>query len=228
MKTIKILFPLFLFFQMWGFSQNVETRIVDDFNKIYVWGNIKVEAKKGDESTVQIDAGNIPLDEVVTSTKKGKLIIKMKSNLFKDVVVNVKITYKEITEIYANASAEIKFIDLIKANEINIKSYSGARVILNVDLYKADLTASQGAQIDIKGKAGYMNSYAASGGVLSATNLITDEVKIKLNTGGKAEITVVKKLVAKINTKSSLSYFGKPETEMIKKSLGGNVSKWDE
>jgi len=152
----------------------------------------------------------------------------MRTNLFKDVVINLRITYKEINEIKANASAELRFSDQVVAEKIKIESIGGARVVLDVDLKNADLTAYQGGQIDIKGKSVLTNVFANSGGMLSATHLIVEEAKIKLNTGGKAEITVTKKLVAKVNTKSSLSYFGKPEIEEIKTSLGASVSKWDE
>jgi hypothetical protein len=226
----KILIPvLFIFlFSTKGFSQNTEKRALVDFSKIDVWGNIKIEFQKGDTNTVIIDAGAVPLEEIVTEIKNGMLKIKMRSNLFKETEINLKITYKEISEVKANASAELKFLDQIVGETIKIESIGGARVVLNVDLKNSDLTAYQGGQIDIKGKSEFSKIFANSGGILSGTNLITQEANIKLNTGGKAEITVNQKLVARVNTKSSLSYFGKPEIEEIKASLGASVSKWDE
>jgi len=227
---IKILITVFFIFlfSTSGFSQNTEKRTLNNFTKIDVWGNIKIELQKGDTNTVIIDAKEVPLEEIVTEINNGVLKIKMRSNLFKETEINLKLTCKEISEVKANASAELKFLDQLVGETIKIESIGGARVVLNVDLKNCDLTAYQGGQIDIKGKSDFSKIFANSGGMLSGTNLITREANIKLNTGGKAEITVTKKLVARVNTKSSLSYFGKPEIEEIKASLGASVSKWDE
>jgi len=211
-----------------GYSQNTETRNINDFTKIDVWGNIKIELQKTDNTSIYIDAGSVPLDEIITEVKKNVLKIKMRSNLFKDVVINIKISYKEISDIKANASAELKFINKIFVEKLSIESIGGARVFLDAESKSSNLTAYQGGQIDIKGKTDFAAIFANSGGIMSATNYITEEANIKLNTGGKCEITVNRKLVAKVNTKSSLSYFGKPEIEEIKTSLGASISKWDE
>ncbi|OFX82751.1 MAG: hypothetical protein A2W99_06545 [Bacteroidetes bacterium GWF2_33_16] len=226
-KNLLFILPVFLC-SIIGNAQNAESRAINDFTKIDVWGNIKIELQKSDSNSLYIDAKSVPLDEIVTEVKNDVLKIKMRSNLFKDVVINIKINYKEIVDIKANASAELIFPNKIVAEKLTVESIGGARVVLDVELKNSDLTVYQGGQVDIKGKSDFANVFANSGGILSATNLITDEANIKLNTGGKCEITVNKKLVARVNTKSSLSYFGKPEIEEIKTSLGANVSKWDE
>jgi hypothetical protein len=228
MKSKTLLIGLCILISVIGYSQNTETRKIDDFTKIDVWGNIKIELHKSDSNLIFIDANSVPLDEIITEVKRGVLKIKMRSNLFKDVVIKIEINYKEILDIKANASAELNFLDQVVAEKLIVESIGGARVILNVELKNSDLTAYQGGQIDIKGKSDFASVFANSGGILSATNLISDEANIKLNTGGKCEITVNKKLVAKVNTKSRLSYYGKPEIEEIKTSLGASISKWDE
>jgi hypothetical protein len=229
MKSKNLLICLYILLCSFvGYSQNTETRSIAEFKKIDVWGNIRIDLQKSDSNSIYIDANSVPLDEIITEIKNDVLKIKMRSNLFKDVVINIKINYKEIVDIKANASAELIFLNKIVAEKLTVESIGGARVVLDVELKKSDLTAYQGGQVDIKGKSVFASVFANSGGILSATNLITDEANIKLNTGGKCEITVNKKLVARVNTKSSLSYFGKPEIEEIKTSLGANVSKWDE
>ena len=228
MKSNILIISFGLLLYVAGYSQNTETRNINDFTKIDVWGNIKIELQKTDNTSIYIDAGSVPLDEIITEVKKNVLKIKMRSNLFKDVVINIKISYKEISDIKANASAELKFINKIFVEKLSIESIGGARVFLDAESKSSNLTAYQGGQIDIKGKTDFAAIFANSGGIMSATNYITEEANIKLNTGGKCEITVNRKLVAKVNTKSSLSYFGKPEIEEIKTSLGASISKWDE
>lgn len=227
MKTIKLIFLLTIL-SLHGYSQNMEERKTEAFDKIDIFGNIKVEMRAGQGNTIQVKSENIPLNELESTVKNGKLNLKIKSNLFKDEFVHVSVYYTDLNEIYANGSAEIKILDTLKTKNINITSTTGARVILKVDADTLNLNAYQGAQIEIKGNATYMNSFVNNGGILSATDLISEDVKIKMNTRGKAEITVSKKLSAQINTGAKLSYFGMPETEDIKTSLGGKVSKWDE
>ncbi|MGE0090607.1 MAG: head GIN domain-containing protein [Bacteroidales bacterium] len=211
-----------------SYSQTKNIRILNDFDKIDIWGNFKIEMIQADSNAIIIDSKIVPYDEIVSEIKNGVLKIRTKSNLFKETTINIKINYKSIIKVKANASTELNFLNSIVQDKIKIEAIGGARVILTVNLKNADLTAYQGGHIDIKGKAVSASIFANSGGIISATNLLIDEAKVKLNTGGQAEITVNKKLVARANTKSRLSYFGKPETEEIKASLGATISKWDE
>ena len=73
-----------------------------------------------------------------------------------------------------------------------------------------------------------MESFVNTGGVLAAAEFKCDEVFIKMNTGGKAEIIANKKIEANVNTGANLSFYGKPENEVLNTSLGGKISKWDE
>lgn len=230
MKNIITVISLFalLLISAFGFSQTNDIRIINDFNKLEVWGNFKIELVQADSNAIFIDSKIVPSDEIVSEIKNGVLKIKTKSNLFKETTLNIKINYKSIAQVKANASAELNFLNPVIQDDIKIEAIGGARVILTAELKNTDLTAYQGGQIDIKGKASTASLFANSGGIISATNLIIDDAKINLNTGGQAEITVNKKLVARVNTKSRLSYFGKPEIEEIKASLGATISKWDE
>ena len=93
---------------------------IGSFDKIDVFGNIKVEAKIGDKESIGIETVNIDPSEVITEVDEKLLKVKMRSNLFDDdVKVKIYITYKEIREIASNASAEIKFIDEINKRRKN-------------------------------------------------------------------------------------------------------------
>jgi hypothetical protein len=230
MKNFITIIGLFAFLLITAdsYSQTNDMRIINDFNKLEVWGNFKIELVQADSNALFIDSKIVPSDEIVSEIKNGVLKIRTKSNLFKETTINIKIYYKSIVQVNPNASAELTFLNALVQDDIKIEAIAGARVILAVELKNTDLTAYQGGQIDINGKAGTASIFANSGGIVSATNLIIDEAEVKLNTGGQAEITVNKKLIARVNTKSRLSYFGKPETEEIKASLGATISKWDE
>ncbi len=65
---------------------------------------------------------------------------------------------------------------------------------MKVDLNAIDLKSYQGSHIDISGKTILQESFVNTGGVLSGPDFSSDEVFIKMNTGGKAEIVVNKNL----------------------------------
>lgn len=229
MKKLKYLITgLFLLSVLYTNAQNIETREINSFDKLDVFGNISVEMQHGEIESLQIFTKNVDPSEVKIEVKDKLLKINMKSNLFDDEVeVKIILTYKEIREISSNAAAEVIVKDLIKVDKLFIEATSGARIELKVELNAVELKAHQGAHIDISGKSVLQESFINTGGVLSGSNFTSDEVFIKMNTGGKAEIIVNKLLDANVNTGASLNYFGKPEKENINSTLGGKIIAWD-
>lgn len=210
-------------------AQNVEKREIDSFDKIEVTGNIKVEMKFGDKEALELRALYIDPVDIITEVEDKLLKIKVKSGLFDDNVdVKIKLTYKEIREITSNASAEIIVNELIKGDKLFAEATSGGRILMKVDINAIELKAYQGANIDVSGKCKIQESFINTGGVLSASNFECDEVFIKMNTGGNAEVVANKKIEARVNTKATLSFFGRPAEESLKTTLGGHITKWDE
>jgi len=229
MKSLKILLTvIFLTGSLILNAQTREKREIESFDKLDVFGNMNVIMKQGKKETVEIFAKNVAIDQIDISVNDRLLKIKMKSNLFdEDVEVKIIVTYKEIREISTNGAAEIIVNDVIKTDKLFVDATSGARVKIQVDLNAIDLKVYQGAHIDISGKTLVQESFVNTGGVLAGPNFKSDEVYIKMNTGGKAEIIVNQLLDANINTGASLNYFGTPEKNNIKTTLGGKVNAWD-
>jgi hypothetical protein len=211
------------------FAQNIEKRTIDSFDKIEVTGNIKVEMKLGSKEMLEIKARHVDPSEVITEVDDKLLKIRMKSNLFEDEVqAIIKVTYTEIREITSNASAEIVFENKIEGDKIFAEATSGGRIIMEVKLNAIELKSYQGAHIDVSGSSNIQESFINTGGVLSASNFACDEVFIRMNTGGNAEIIANKKIEANVNTGAKLSFFGQPSEENLKTTLGGNITKWDD
>ncbi len=209
-------------------AQKSEKRIIESFDKLDVFGNIEVEMILSDTESIDIFTTNVDPSEVDTEIKDKLLKIKMKSNLFDDdVKVKVILRYKEIREISSNAAAEVNVKNIIKGDKLFVTATSGGRIKLHVELNAIDMKSYQGAHIDISGKTILQESFVNTGGVLSGSDFSSDEVFIKMNTGGKAEIIVNKSLDANVNTGASLNYFGTPEKENIKTNLGGKINAWD-
>ncbi|MEA3317525.1 MAG: head GIN domain-containing protein [Bacteroidota bacterium] len=211
-------------------AQKVEIRQISPFNKVQISGNFNVELVKGNSGEVKIISEDINPTEIVTELSDNTLKVKMNSKLdvFKDIDVDIFITYKELKSITANASADIVIKDTITSNNFHAKATSAADIELITKIENIELTVLQGAQIIISGDVNKQESYVNTGGILSATNLQCNEVFIKINTGGKAEVVANELIDASVNTGADLSYYGKPKQEKIKNNLGGTISKWDE
>ncbi|MEE4197721.1 MAG: head GIN domain-containing protein [Bacteroidales bacterium] len=211
-----------------GYTQKSIERDLASYDKIEVFGNIQVYLSQGKVGTITIDAREVDPSEVVTEIKDKHLKIKMKSNLFEDVTVKVFVNYQELTEITAHGAAEIIVKDRLKTDQLIVLATSGGRITLEALLNSAKLKAYQGGHIDITGQAKLQESFINTGGVLSAANFACEEVIIKMNTGGNADVFVSQKIDARVNTGASLSVYGKAKQEILKTSLGGEIIQWNE
>ena len=68
----------------------------------------------------------------------------------------------------------------------------------------------------------------ATGATLSAFDLESDEIAIKVSANGKAKINVEKNLSADVSTGGYVSYKGNPAVKDINTSIGGKVEKYTE
>lgn len=226
MKTSILTVIFFIFSIFSGNAQKTAERTIESFDKIEVFGNIQVFLTKGDVGTVKIDSKDVNPSEVVTEVKNKLLKIKMKSNLFDDVTVKVYLNFDELREISSNAAAEIIVKDKIKGDKIFVTATSGGRVKLDAELNAVELKSYQGGHIDISGKSKIQESFVNTGGILSAAKFECNEVFIKMNTGGNADIFVSERIEARVNTGANLAVYGSVKQENLNTSLGGKIVKW--
>jgi len=232
MKVLKkwVIGILVLMIPWVSYSQDIEDRKVEEFNEIRVFGKLKVLMVPGTENNVHIESKNVNLDEIDTEVEEKELKIKMTSKLLKSERpdVFIRVTYNNLKGITALADAEVEFDKPIVQDSFRIKATSGTNVTLTLDTRFLEIRAYQGGKVLVEGETDTLEGYANTGGILTGTDLICQKADIKMNTGGKGEITVKKELEAKINTGSDFSYFGTPEVKDVSTALGGNVSAWDE
>jgi hypothetical protein len=218
-----------LFVHFTALSQKeIADRKLSDFNSVQITGQVTAFLIPGDENKIHIEAEDVEVEKISTEVKENELRVKLLSHLFKDPTVYIEITYKNISEITAIADAEINFAQPVIQTDFKIKSTSGANIELQTDTRELSLEAFQGGQVVIKGETDSLDAYVNTGGILSGTDLICKRAEVKMNTGGKAEITVEQMLEASVNTGASFSYFGQPTIKDVSSSLGGTISAWDE
>ncbi len=87
------------------------------------------------------------------------------------------------------------------------------------------VTVNQGSEVRIYGVASILNANANSGGVLHAMNLSVKEANVEAVSGGKINIFVTEKIMAKAKLGGIVSYKGNPKLESIEPLSGGKINK---
>jgi len=225
----KIIFLIFLLLPFYISAQGFQEREVKPYSKLKIFGNIKASLIIGEESKVRIETKGIDPDIIKTEVEDRELQVRVRKGLFsKDKTVFVEIYFQDLNELTTLADADVEFEKPIIQPVFKLKATSGSHVKMAIESETLEIKAYQGGQGEIKGKTDTLNAYVNTGGILSATDLIVQRANVKLNTGGKGEITVKEKIEARINTGADFSYFGKPDIKNINTSLGGTISAWDE
>lgn len=211
-------------------AQNIQEKEVEDFDQIRVFGKVTVLMVPGTENKVHIESKEVSLDKITTEVEDDELNIKMTSKLLKKKRpdVFVRVTFKGLKGITTLADAKVEFEKPIIQKTLNIKATSGSYLILSLNTKELDLRAYEGATVEVEGKTEALVAKVNTGGLLTGTDLVCQKAEIKLNAGGKGELTVEKELKANVNTGSDFSYYGTPEKKEVKTILGGTVSAWDE
>ena len=207
-------------------QQEMEVEL-EAFNKIKIFGSLEVQAKEGKQAHIKFISDKIPLSEVDFSIEDSTLSIKLTAKLFKDEKMYAELVYPALEEITLNASAKMEIDGMIVQPVFVATVSSGSELRFKCNVDHIELNAYQGAQIVTKGEAKEVNAFANTGGIISATELIAKKADVKFNTGGRGELTVENELKARVTIGSHFSYFGSPEKQDIKSSLGGNISAWD-
>ena len=227
MKNIQIL--IFAFFLLGmaatGQAQDRETRNAGAFDEIFATGNILVELIRGDQEAVEVEVSGVTLDKVITEVSQGQLKIRMKPGIYKESSVTVRVTYRTLRELRATAGGEYYSREVITGDKLAIIASAGGIAELETDLNAIELNAGEGSRITVSGTARSQRSAVSSGGVLNTTDLESEVVSVKVNTGGKAEVYASQSLEANVSSGGSLVYSGNPEVETIKTSLGGKAEK---
>ena len=208
-------------------GQEIADRKVEEFTKVRIVGKMTVKMIPGTEPNVHIEATGVNLEKVKTSVEDRELKLKL-SKLFKDPEVYVEITHQKLESIEFVGDGEVTFEKPVVASTFNIESAMGGVVELSIDARHLELKAYQGGQVKVEGKADHLDAFVNTGGILSGTDLVCQAANVRMNTGGKGEITVKNQLEASVSTGSDFSYFGSPSKTDISTSLGGKVSAWDE
>lgn len=210
-----------------GSGLQSEHRDLPAFEKIKATKGINITLIEGDKQDVEINIKNGNLDDVITTVDKRMLVLKMKTKIYKNMAVQVYVTYTKLREIDAGMGASIDAENTIEADNLKISAGADTKIELDVEVTNSLEVSLGAARATITGTTKYLDVTANTGSKFFGFDLENEEAFVKANTGGLIQVKANKKLNATAGTGANVEYKGEPQKFEYKESLGGKVVQAD-
>ena len=208
-----------------GLAQNTETRSLDDFSAISIGEAIKLVLVPGNKNEAKITADNVDLDEIETRVFGSKLKIELTGSRYKNIEVEIRLTYKSLEELSVSSAASVWTDGPIKTEDLEISVSSAGDARLDIDVNEVDVSASSSGNLVLKGKTISQRVGVSSAGVYKAYDLACEDAYVRASSAGSARVSASKKIDAKASSAGSIKYKGDPDKVYVNSSSGGSAGK---
>ncbi|MEO9871415.1 head GIN domain-containing protein [Ekhidna sp.] len=227
-------------------AQSEETRSLSSFSSVSANEAIDVYLKAGDKEEARIVSENVDIEDVLTEVSGGRLKIHLDGNNWRNVDVDVYVTYKSIDAISASSAASITSEGTIQADgdfdvrvssagdivasiegadEVSINASSAGDARLKVEANEIDAEVSSAGDIEVSGIAEKQDIEASSSGDYHGFDVESDDVEARASSGGSIKVNVKTKLDARASSGGAVRYKGSPTYLDANSSSGGSVRK---
>jgi hypothetical protein len=203
---------------------HTQIRKLGSFDKVKASKGINVTLIEGETEEVDVHIKNAEVSDVITTIKNRELQIKMKTKIYKDMAVQVYVTYKQLREIDAGSGASIDAENTIYAETLKLRGGTESNIILDVDVNNLDVNGST-SKIELAGKTKYQEVNIGTGGKYLAYNLECEETYVKSTLGSIVEVVANKKLGATAGSGGVVYYKGEPQIIEKSENTGGKIKK---
>ncbi|MEQ9403425.1 MAG: head GIN domain-containing protein [Cyclobacteriaceae bacterium] len=227
------------------FAQSEETRNLSSFSEVSAQEGIDVYLKKGNKEEARVVARSVDLEDVLTEVSGGRLKIHLDGSRWRNVDVDVYVTYKSIDEINASSSGSITAEDpievdgdfevgvsssgdvraTIKADELSIEASSSGDAVLNVEVDEIRAEVSSSGDVELEGTARIQDIEVSSSGDYDASDVDSEEAEASASSGGSIKVKVSGKIDARASSGGSVRYGGNPKYVDVSSSSGGSVKR---
>lgn len=220
-----ILLIAFSLFIVAGFAQQREERKLDSFREISVGEAIHVNLIKGSSEKAQIIANGIDLEDVITDVSGDQLRIHLDGNNYRNIDVQINLTYRELEEIGISSAAKVVAEDAITAASLEIEVSSAGSGELNLNAGNVEIDVSSAGNLELTGKADRLEVDVSSAGDLDAYELQCQEAELDVSSGGSANVNIANRIDARANSGGTIRYRGEPQKVFVNSNSGGSIKK---
>ena len=210
-------------------SGNVKTekRIVQgDFNTVVVSNAIDLVIEQSDKTEITVEADDNLIKEIVTKVEGNTLVVKCNFGSFnkiksKRVIVKMPI----IDRIEASSASSVKSLNILRSEDITLKTSSAANMDVNVESDVITCKTSSASTINIEGKALKLETSASSASTINAKKLLANTIEAHASSGATIQIHPIVSLIAKASSGANIKYNSSPKSIERLFSSGGSISQ---
>jgi hypothetical protein len=228
------LFALLLSFSVCGYAQKA-TLELSGYTAVDVFGPFAIELIKADHEGVEIDYNGTDKEDVVSEVHRGMLKLKVKNRHFFDEwdnnsykkhrYIQVKVFYKDLDFIEAQAGAEVTTHETLKSKSLSISCSMGAEIKADIYSRRVDAKSTMGGTLMLSGKTEELNATANMGGELRASGLESKSAFVKATMGGEVYVYATDELNATSSFGGEVNYVGGASVRHTTKSMGGDINR---
>ncbi len=200
-----------------------QARETVSFDKIKTSKGINVTLVEGKKEAIEVRITSGNFEDVITEVVNKELIIKMKTKIYKNMAVQVYVTYKTLRSVDAGSGSTIDSDNTIFGDKLLLSVGADAVIELDVDVNTIEASATAG-RILLSGTCKNQNVTTSTGGKYFAYTLESQNVVAKTSVGGQIEVNVKGSLTASASTGGNIDYKGNPTKIDRKESMGGKIN----
>ncbi|MBC9796291.1 head GIN domain-containing protein [Sinomicrobium weinanense] len=208
-----------------GNVQTENRHSVKNFTAIKASSGLNVYITQDANYTVKVEADENLINLIRTEVSGGELRIYPEKNIGRAKSKKVYVSLPEVTAITSSSGSDVYVENILKADNLELKSTSGSALRLETEADNMTCRASSGANIRIKGTANTLKARASSGSVIKAEDLQTARCDAEASSGGNISVFVTEDLTASASSGGDIRYSGNPESVSTGKSVSGSVRK---
>ena len=171
----------------------------------------------------RIVAKGIELDDIITEVTAKTLEITLKRGVYKDISVEVYLTYRELRDVLVSGSGRVSFQNVLEGDKVILSAQTSGEIDAKLNLRTLDVTASNGGSVRLEGKLGSYEARILTAGTLSAFDLQADSAFVNVSTKGIAKVSAKELLDANVRTGATLTIQGTPNVKRVKTGIGATV-----
>jgi hypothetical protein len=213
---------IFLFFSSFSYAQAIR---LGEFNQVKVFDGIRLTIIPSGADSLVVEGKN--KSYLSLKNKNGKLFVRMDiKKRLSGFNTSVALFSSNILEVIdANEGSFVSCQDALFQPSITLKAQEGAEIDAILDVQKVKTKTNSGGIINLKGSAVVQQHSVATGGILEAETLDSEQVELKIKAGGRAAVNATELAEIKVSLGGSVSVYGQPKKIVKSVAVGGTIEQ---
>lgn len=204
---------------------------IGPFTRIDIFGPFQVELIKADNNAMAME--DVDSDHIIQEVRNGELRLKFRNKHYIDTwtsdgyprqYIHAKIYYTELSEVRAQAGAEVFSEGIIKTRSLTLDCSMGAKMDMEVLTKEVYANVKMGAIVDLEGATKSLEVKASMGGIINANRLASSTTLVNARMGAEVNVNAGKEIEVNAGFGAVVNYSGDPTVRHTHKNFGAEVS----